>query len=175
MKLDSYLKFEKWLEGDEVGVEHYHQNNSVIKEARKISDAEKLKRHLVTNNIDGFFKEIQSVFSDLPYLIYKSKEGYFHSHIHLLLRMLGFDISSEVSTNIGRIDSVLELENTIYLIEFKIGEPSRAINQIKEKKYFQKYQTSSKDLVMIGVGCSVKERNLGYPFKAGQIAIDFLF
>jgi hypothetical protein len=160
LELDAYLKFEKWLCGDELGVENYHLGNSLKKEIRSISDADKLKRYLIANNIDKFFKEIQAIFADLPYNINKSKEGYFHSHLHLLLRMLGFKITSEVSTNIGRIDSVIELKNKIYIIEFKIGTTEAAIKQIAKNKYFQKYQGTSKKIVLIGVSCSEKERNI---------------
>jgi len=170
LELDAYLKFEKWLEGDQIGVENYHLGNSVKSEIKKISDADKLKRYLITNNIDNFFKEIQAVFSDLPYSINKSKEGYFHSHLHLLLRMLGFEITSEMTTNIGRIDSVIELKNIIYIIEFKIGTTETAIKQITKNKYFQKFQMTKKRIFLIGVSCSEKERNIT-DWKCEEIAI----
>lgn len=160
LELDAYLKFEKWLDGDKIGVDSYHLGNSIKNEVRKISDAEKLKQYLATIKIDDFFEEIQSVFADLPYSINKSKEGYFHSHLHLLLRMIGSEITSEIATNIGRIDSVIEFNNIIYIIEFKIGTKQAAIKQITKNKYIQKYQTKRKRIFLVGVSCSEKERNI---------------
>lgn len=160
LELDAYFKFEKYLENDLEGVENYHLPNSVKEEIRKTSDAENLKKHLIRGDIDEFFKTSQAIFADIPYLIYKSKEGYFHSHLHLLLKMLGFKILSELSTNIGRIDSVIELTNVIYIMEFKIGLKETAIEQIKNKKYYQKYQSTDKKIILVGISCSEKERNI---------------
>lgn len=160
LELDAYLKFEKYLDGDFLGVENHHLANSVKEEIKKTSDAEILKVHLIKNDFDGFFKTVQAIFADIPYLINKSKEGYFHSHIHLLLKLIGFEILSEISTNIGRIDSVIELKKSIYIIEFKMGSKESAIEQIKEMKYYQKYLSKNKRIFLIGVSCSEKERNI---------------
>ena len=160
LELDALLKFEKFLEGDEVGANTYHLGNTLKREIKEISNAEKLKRFLLAEQIDDFFHEVQSIFADIPYEINKSKEGYFHSHLHLMLRLIGFEILSEVSTNIGRIDSVIELTKSIYIIEFKIGTSNKALTQIAEKKYYQKYQTKNKRKIWIGVNCSVRERNI---------------
>ncbi|MEZ4990977.1 MAG: PD-(D/E)XK nuclease domain-containing protein [Saprospiraceae bacterium] len=160
LELDAFMMFEKYLEGDQVGVETYHLGTTLRREIKEISDAEKLKRYLLSEEIDNFFEAVQVVFADIPYDINKSKEGYFHSHLHLMLRLVGFEILSEVSTNVGRIDSVIELSNIIYLVEFKIGSEGKAIEQIYSKKYYQKYQTSSKRIILIGVNCSETERNI---------------
>ena len=166
LEADSYLKFEKWLKGDAAGADNYHLKNSVKDEIRTVSDAEKLKIHLLSENIDSFFRDIQTIFADLPYSINKSKEGYFHSHIHLLLRMIGFEITSEWTTNIGRIDSVIQLKKIIYIMEFKIGKPETAINQIIDKKYCQRFQNTEKKIIVVGVSCCEKERNIvSWTFK----------
>lgn len=160
LELDALLKFEKFLEGNEIDANTYHLGNTLKKEIKELSTAENLKKFLLTEQIDDFFYEIQAIFADIPYDINKSKEGYFHSHLHLILRLIGFNILSEVSTNIGRIDSVIELTGLIYILEFKIGNSNKALKQITEKKYFQKYQTRKKKKIWIGVNCSDQERNV---------------
>ncbi|MCD8292024.1 MAG: PD-(D/E)XK nuclease domain-containing protein [Prevotella sp.] len=40
-------------------------------------------------------------------------EGYFHSNIHLVLKLLGVNVISEDATNIGRIDAAIELIDKI--------------------------------------------------------------
>lgn len=133
LELDALMMFEKHLEGDQVGVETSHFGTTLKREIREISDTEKLKRYLLSEKIDKFFEAVQAVFADIPYDINKSKEGYFHSHLHLILRLIGFEILSEVSTNVGRIDSVIELADIIYLVEFKIGNEDKAINKSIQK------------------------------------------
>lgn len=58
-------------------------------------------------------------------------------------------------TNKGRIDLVINYEDRIYIIEFKVikgeNEKHTAIKQIKEKRYFEKYQSESNKIYLIGI------------------------
>jgi PD-(D/E)XK nuclease superfamily len=72
------------------------------------------------------------------------------------------NIKAEVTTNKGRIDTVIEIEDRIYIIEFKLnGSKEEALQQIKDKKYAQKYQNAGKEIVLLGVEFDQKERNIG--------------
>ena len=74
--------------------------------------------------------------------------------------MLGFKIKAEVSTNIGVIDVVIELEKRVFIIEFKFEKSaSNAMQQIHEKKYYQKYKETGKEIVL--VGANFEKRNVG--------------
>jgi hypothetical protein len=119
----------------------------------------KLKKTIATNDLDKFFTLIQGIFANMPYDM-KVNEGYFHSHIHLLLFLLDFEISSEVETNKGRIDSVIETDEYIHIIEFKLDSSKLAIEQIKEKEYYQKYFLSDKKIILVGVAVDAKDRNI---------------
>src|SRR3990167_8019980 len=90
----------------------------------------------------------------------KITEGYFHSHIHFLLTLLDFNIESEVETNKGRIDSVIETANYLHIIEFKQNSSSIAIEQIIEKEYYQKYFTTKKKIILVGVAVDTEEMNI---------------
>jgi hypothetical protein len=118
-----------------------------------------LKTALEVNDLETFIKSLQSVFASMSYSM-KIKEGYFHSHIHLILKILGFNIESEVETNQGRIDSVIETDNYIHIIEFKLNDSAIALQQIKEKKYYQKYLTSKKKIILVGIAVDSEERNI---------------
>lgn len=112
----------------------------------------RLKRSLVNEDIEGFVQIINGLLANISYLISKTKEAYLHSNIILLLKMLGFDIVAEDSTNIGRIDATVKFSRLIYIIEFKrAGEPEDAIKQIKEKKYYEKFESDQKKIIMIGM------------------------
>ncbi len=67
-----------------------------------------------------------------------------------------------MNTNIGRIDCVLQTDDTIYIIEFKLNDScDAALQQIKDKQYAQKYQNSGKKIVLLGVEFDQDGRNIG--------------
>ncbi len=75
--------------------------------------------------------------------------------------MNGAEIKPEDPTNSGRIDAVVETGNKIYIMEFKMGSEQTALEQIKEKKYYEKYQGSEKEIVLMGIGFDPEKRNIG--------------
>lgn len=119
----------------------------------------KLKDSLIKNDLDNFFSIFQGIFASLSYDI-KITEGYFHSHIHLILSLLGFNINSEVETNKGRIDAVIETERYVHIIEFKQNDSQIALEQILKKEYYQKYYSKNKKIILVGVAFDVIQRNI---------------
>jgi hypothetical protein len=81
---------------------------------------------------------------------------------------MGVEIDLEVLTDKGRIDGVLELKDKIYLIEFKYGKTDsdmekltkKALKQIQDKNYGERFLNDSRKLVYLGVGFAGKE--IGY-------------
>jgi hypothetical protein len=73
----------------------------------------------------------------------------------------GADVISEDPTNIGRIDAVVETGNKIYIMEFKMGSEQEALEQIKRMKYYEKYLSKDKEIVLIGIGFDAEKRNIG--------------
>lgn len=62
-------------------------------------------------------------------------------------------------TNKGRIDAVI-IDKDIYVFEFIFnGYKNQALNQIKEKKYFENYQGEGKKIYLFGV--EFIDRNVG--------------
>ncbi len=123
---------------------------------------EKVNRYVERDDIDGFIREIESLFASIPYQIFiENKEAYYHTVIYLLLRLNGGVVKCEEATNTGRIDGVLETKNKIYIMEFKMGKALEAMDQIKRKKYFEKYLGMGKEIILIGIGFSEEKRNVG--------------
>ncbi len=53
------------------------------------------------------------------------------------------------------------IENKVYIIEFKVieeTEKGQALQQIKEKKYYEKY--TGKEIYLIGIEFSREKRNI---------------
>jgi hypothetical protein len=128
-------------------------------EVAKYNQNDKMKQYLIDGDVDSFFNDVKSIFAGFSYNM-KVTEAYFHSNIHMMLKIIGFNIVSEDETNLGRIDSVIELDNRIYIIEFKTSNAQIAIDQIKSKKYYEKYLMANKDIFLVGVECSLTERNV---------------
>ncbi len=121
----------------------------------------KMARSLLENNPEEFFVILKSLFASIPSnLFIADKEAYYHSIIYLVLTLLGVRISAEVHTNRGRIDATIESEKNIYIMEFKLGTAKKALQQIESKQYHEKYLSSGKSVILIGIGFSIKERNL---------------
>lgn len=128
------------------------QNNYPIKLLR-------IKNALESYDVDSFISILQSIFAGLSYNI-KTNESYYHAFIHIILDIIGVKIDSEVETNLGRIDAVVETEKYLYLMEFKLSDASIAIKQIKENKYFQKYLDIDKQVILLGIAFDKTEKNI---------------
>lgn len=123
-----------------------------------------LRYYLINKDINNFIKTLKSILSSVSYAIAKTKEGYHHSNIHLILKLLGFEIISEEITNIGRIDAVIRFIDTVYILEFKFGGAedlsNDALNQIKDKGYPEKFYVEKKEIIAIGISFSEDIRNI---------------
>lgn len=113
------------------------------------------------NNINEFIDLINAIFEGIPYSLVDNKEKYFHSYFHLIIKMIGFTIESEILTIRGRIDSVLCTEKYIYIIEFKLNQdPLKAIKQIKEKRYANRYITDPRIKILIGINFDTEAKKI---------------
>jgi hypothetical protein len=55
----------------------------------------------------------------------------------------------------------VEFPDTVYLIEFKCNQRADvAIQQIRDKRYADKYQQTGKNIVLIGINFDVETRNV---------------
>ena len=121
-----------------------------------------INKAILAGDMDVFIRESRSLFASIPYHIFiAEKEAYYHSIIYLILKLAGADVRCEVPTNTGRIDAVLETEDRIYVMEFKLGSEHEALAQIKEMKYYEQYLGRGKEIVLIGIGFDIEQRNIG--------------
>ena len=69
------------------------------------------------------------------------------------------EIVVEETTNKGRIDMVIRMSETIYVIEFKV-DGTNALSQIKEMKYHEQYLSDGRDIYLVGLEFDTKDRNI---------------
>jgi len=121
-----------------------------------------LSNKLAADDLEEFFKILQSLFASIPYDIFvKEREGYYNTIIYLLLTLIGIDIKAEVHTNRGRIDAVVETKDNIYIMEYKLGTAEQALAQVKEMKYYEKFLIAKKRIKLIGIGFDMEKKNIG--------------
>jgi hypothetical protein len=108
------------------------------------------------------FKQIKIGLSSFAYQVFvDAKERTYQAMLLSMLYGMGFDPLSERTTNTGRIDVVLEVPKTTYILELKLNDSAdKALKQIHEKQYFKPYTHKGKQIVIIGANFSSELRNV---------------
>ena len=118
------------------------------------------------SNLDEFEKSIKALFASIPYHNFTNNEiqnyeGYYASVMYAYLASLGVETITEDATNKNRIDLTLKFKDRVYIFEFKVVDApeGKALTQIKEKRYFEKYQEFD-EIYLVGIEFCKKERNV---------------
>ena len=140
-----------------------------------------IQEAILANDLEKFFSLLKSYFASIPYDLIPKKElneKYFQLIFYLLMRVTSFRVNTEDRTNLGRIDLVLESDTDVYVFELKVNSSATAaLEQIKEKKYYEKYlhipvvnldsssetaikAAQDKTVHIIGLNLSLEERNI---------------
>ena len=122
----------------------------------------KLVSALAEKAFERFFEILEVFFAEIPYDIQIKQERYYQTIFYLLFKLIGLKVSTEVRTNRGRIDAVVELEEGIFIFEFKLdGSEMEALKQIKEMAYFERYKLKEKEIHLVGVRFEAEKRGIG--------------
>ena len=118
---------------------------------------------LESGDLQKMLDMLRGLFAAIPYNLHINMEAYYHSILCAVMNVLGFEIEAEVSVSTGRVDAILELDDRVYIMEFKhqscppetSGEEKQklfdkalneGIKQINEKGYHKRYTGSSKPI-----------------------------
>jgi predicted AAA-ATPase/PD-(D/E)XK nuclease superfamily protein len=116
---------------------------------------------LMHNQMDTFIVHMKLFYSSIPYTVVIEKEKYYQTIFYVILKLLNIKAEVEKATNIGRIDMVVETEKFLYIFEFKLnGSAQNALQQIYDTHYYQSYVKLGKQIVLVGITFSSKERNI---------------
>ena len=110
----------------------------------------------------------QAFFASIPNDWYRNSpiaqyEGYWASIVYSHFAALGLDIRPEDTTNQGRIDMAVLFNAQVLVLEFKVVElvpQGRALQQIKDMRYADKYRARGQPIHLMGVEFSKAERNI---------------
>jgi hypothetical protein len=123
---------------------------------------------LEANDLAGLEAHFKALFATIPHDWHRNNpiaqyEGYYASVFYSHFAALGLDITLEDATSHGRLDMAVRFNQQIYLFEFKVVEltpEGRALQQIKDRGYADKYQSEGLPIHLIGVEFSREQRSV---------------
>lgn len=127
-----------------------------------------LYRLLLANDFSGLQRLFTAFFASIPHDWYRNNpitrfEGYWASVFYSHFAALGLDIRLEDTTSHGRIDMTVLFNGAVYLFEFKVVElmaEGKALQQIQERGYAEKYRARGEPIYLIGVEFSHQQRSV---------------
>ena len=111
---------------------------------------------------DGFVEAFRQFFAAIPYdLTDRQNEQSWQAIMYVVLRVIGINVGGEVRTHKGRIDLTVETATDAYIIEVKRDSTAKkAIEQIQDKSYTDRFRPSGKPITLIGIAFSTKKRTV---------------
>ncbi|MBR6296867.1 MAG: AAA family ATPase [Treponema sp.] len=114
---------------------------------------------LEAHNIDRVLSIIKSAIADLPTIVKKDMcENYYESVTHLMFRMTGYNVVSELQNVAGRSDVIVTTKDSVFIFELKMDKgqdfetvAENALEQIDANGYAERFVVSGKAMHKIGV------------------------
>jgi len=131
---------------------------------------EKIISYIEKMDNNNFQKEMKAFLAKIPSRIHIEQEYYYQSIFLAWLNALSFETEGESPTNIGFTDMILKEEGFVVVAEFKFSKINpntnipvisydkmlkTAMDQIKDKKYYEKYL--DKKIIAIAIAFAGKE------------------
>ena len=113
-------------------------------------------------DMDGALRLLQEFLGTVPYCNNTNYEGHYQQVLFIIFTLLThFVVDVEIHTPNGRVDVVMETEDTLYLIELKLNKSAQsAMQQINLKQYDQRFARCGKPIVKVGVNFDAKKGNI---------------
>ena len=137
-------------------------------DTRASANLYRLHRLLLANDLVGLKDLFHAFYAGIPHHWYANNpiaqyEGYYASVFYSYFAALGLNVIPEDVTDHGRIDLTVRFHGHIYLFEFKVVElapEGRALQQLKDRNYADKYRAENLPIYLIGVEFSQAQRNV---------------
>ena len=126
----------------------------------QVGFALKFWRALKQGDIDLTMQHMQAYLAGIPYVEgfkqklaeAKTKEGFYEYTFYLIFSMLNVYVRTQVKVAGGRVDMVIFMPDTIYVMELKVGDTARhALEQIDARGYAKPYLTDGRKVVKVGI------------------------
>jgi len=120
----------------------------------------RLHQYLAQEDMAQFIETANAILSAIPYpQISGQDEPYYHTVFYLMLSASGVLVHTEPLTSQGRIDIAVEFKDKVYVVELKCNQSAEeAIQQIRQKRYGEKYLQSGRRIFLLGINFDTRER-----------------
>ncbi|MDR2621173.1 MAG: ATP-binding protein [Dysgonamonadaceae bacterium] len=133
---------------------------------------ERMQQQLLDGDTTALEQSLREMLAYIPYPLHIGREAYYHSLMLLWLKLLGFDIIGEVTSNIGNIDAVWKFPGHTIVTEVKCQVKksristllTKALRQIEENRYYERFMNEPKVSLLAVVfaekeiGCRIIEK-----------------
>ena len=126
----------------------------------KVTDRNRFSIEQFTLDVQGgraeaFMQRLEDFFATGDYEVVGKAEKYFQNTLYVFFRLLGFYVDVERHTANGRMDTVIQTPEYIYILELKIDRTAaEALQQIEDKGYARPFEGDRRTLFKIGVNFS---------------------
>ncbi len=121
----------------------------------------KMVKAIKARDINLFMELLKTFFAAVQYDVATDTEGRFQLLFYSVFLLIGVRVEAESRTNNGRIDAVICDGDHVYIFEFKINQTAGiALDQIREKEYFRKYQHSGRKIILVGANFDTVSRQI---------------
>jgi hypothetical protein len=136
----------------------------------QVGFAYKFWQALKEDDMDLAMHHMQSYLAGIPYIEgFKkklaeaaTKEGFYEYTFYLIFSMLNVYVRTQVKVAGGRIDMVILMPDTIYVMELKAGDTARhALDQINDRGYAKPYLSDGRKVVEVGVSFDADKFTIG--------------
>ena len=138
--------------------------NSLIEHFAELDEefSAEMRTLLDKHNLTVFFEKIKLRFNKFPYQTFsKAQEHTYHGLLLSLLNGMDLAVSSEIASSWGRLDLLIQMPQTTYVIELKLdSSPETGLKQIISKGYDRPYLGQGKSIVRVGLSFSSDKRNI---------------
>ncbi|MEM7496197.1 MAG: AAA family ATPase, partial [Myxococcota bacterium] len=114
------------------------QDYTHLAQGKTVNDVLQLTRALAQNDLPEYFVALRRIFAGISYQLHIPLERYYQTVFYLIHQLLGYRVNTEVSTNTGRIDAVIDLDT--HLAQGKtvndVLQLTRALAQNDLPEYF---------------------------------------
>ena len=114
---------------------------------------------LEDKDVDKVLSIIKAAIADLPTVVKKDMyENYYESVTHLIFRLTGFNVVSELQSVAGRSDVIVTTNDSVFIFELKMDRgrsfeevAEEALSQIDANGYAERFTVSGKSMFKVGV------------------------
>ena len=121
----------------------------------------KMVKAIKARDVNLFMELLKTFFAAVQYDVATDTEGRFQLLFYSVFLLIGVRVEAESRTNNGRIDAVICDGDHVYVFEFKLNQTAEiALEQIRDKEYFRKYQHSGRKIVLVGANFDTVSRQI---------------